>query len=112
MNSGKIVILVLTMIFSTALFAQKDTKLAELKIKTSAQCDMCKEKIEKAINKEAGVKSANLDLKTKILTVKYATDKTDEVKIKTAVTKVGYDADESKADSKAYEKLPACCKKG
>lgn len=112
MNTGKLMVFVFALIFSASVFAQKDTKLTEIKIKTSAQCDMCKEKIEKAVSKETGVKSVSLDVKSKVLTVKYESDKTDAGKIKAAVNKAGYDADDKKADPKAYEKLPACCKKG
>lgn len=112
MNTGKLMVFVFLVIFSANVFAQKDTKLTEVKIKTSAMCDMCKEKIEKAVSKEAGVKSVSFDIKTKVLTVKFFSDKTDADKLKASINKVGYDADDKKADSKAYEKLPACCKKG
>jgi len=60
---------------------------------------------------EKGVVSSDLDLETKILTVKYKSNKTDLDKIRTAVTKVGYDADDKMADAEAYNNLPGCCKK-
>ncbi len=96
-------------------FAQsKETgkETAEVKIKTSAQCDMCKKRIEKALKVEKGIKKAVLDVDSKVLTVVYQTKKTDVTAIKNAVTKVGYDADEVKADEKAYKKLPDCCQVG
>ena len=40
------------------------------------------------------------------------TDKTSPEEIKEAISKLGYDADEVKADSAAYNKLPSCCKVG
>jgi mercuric ion binding protein len=85
---------------------------AEVKIKTSAQCEMCKSRIEKALKLQKGVKTANLDVETKILTVVYKTAKVDVATIKGVVTKTGYDADEIKADETAYKKLPACCQVG
>ena len=85
-------------------------KVEEIKIKTSAKCGMCKEKIEETLAFEKGVKSAILDVETKIVTVKYDPAKTDPLKIKTAISKAGYDADEVKKDPKAYEKLPKCYK--
>lgn len=103
--------LVITCFFSAAVFSQKDVKISEVKIQTSAQCDMCKEKIEKKLSKESGIQSANLDMKTKVITVKYLADKTDAARIKTTISKTGYDAGEIKADPAAYAKLPACCKK-
>jgi periplasmic mercuric ion binding protein len=86
-------------------------KIDEVKIKTSAVCGMCKDKIEKNLIFEKGVKDVSLDLKTKIVTVEYRTNKTDPDKIRTAISKLGYDADQVPADPKAYEKLPGCCKK-
>ena len=59
-----------------------------------------------------GIKSVDLDLETKVLTLEYRTDKTDADKLRTAVSKIGYDADDVKADEAAYQKLPACCQKG
>jgi copper chaperone CopZ len=83
-----------------------------VKIKTSAQCETCKSTIEKHMNFEKGVKSAELDYKTKILTVSYDLKKTSPEKLRIAVTKSGYDADSLLADPKAYDKLRKCCKKG
>lgn len=104
-------ILVLVIVSATA-FAQKATTLEKISIKTSAQCDMCKQTIEKAMAYEKGVKTFNLDVETAILTVEYVSKKTSPEKIREAVSKVGYDADEIPADVKAYDNLPDCCKKG
>lgn len=86
-------------------------EMKTIKIKTSAVCDMCKETLEKAMAYEKGVKESNLDVDSKILTVTYNSKKTSPEKIKLAVTKAGYDADEMPADAKAYDVLDACCKK-
>lgn len=103
----------LLFLFSATLRAQGQgmQKPAEVKIKTSAVCGMCKDRIEKGLAFEKGVKSSELDLETKILTVNYRPDKTNPEKLRTAVSKLGYDADKVPADEKAYAKLPACCKK-
>jgi mercuric ion binding protein len=86
-------------------------ELQTIQIKTSVVCDMCKETLEKAMAYEKGVKSSNLDVASKILTVTYDPKKTTSDKIKLAVTKTGYDADEMLADVKAYDNLNMCCKK-
>ena len=85
---------------------------AEIKIQTSAQCEDCKERIEKNIAFEKGVKDVNLNLEDKVLTVKYKTNKTTPEKLREAVSDIGYDADDVAADPKAYSKLPECCQKG
>ena len=97
---------------SMAQTTAKATGTEEVKIKTSAVCEMCKASIEKALSVEKGVKSAKLDVSSKVVTVVYRKDKTNADKIRTAVSKTGYDADQVPADTKAYEKLHPCCKKG
>jgi periplasmic mercuric ion binding protein len=92
---------------SINLYAQTDTII----IKTSAICDECKERIEHDLSFEKGVKSAKLDLETKMVTVVYNSDKTSPAKIAEAITKIGYDADSLKADAKAFKKLPECCQR-
>ncbi len=65
---------------------------------TSAQCGMCKTRIENALHNTKGVKDADLDLKTKIVAVEYETRKTSPDEIREAITDTGYDADQKKAD--------------
>lgn len=91
---------------------KKRKKVETISIKTSAQCGMCKDRIEKAMAYEKGVKKAVLDVDSKILTVTYKTRKTNPKKLRKAVSKVGYDADKVVAEEKAYSKLPMCCQKG
>jgi len=93
-------------VLSNYAHAQNDT----VRIKTSAICDQCKERIENDLSFEKGIKSSNLDLNSKIITVIYSPKKTDSQKIREAITRIGYDADSLKADSKSYNKLPDCCK--
>ncbi|MEI7801469.1 MAG: heavy-metal-associated domain-containing protein [Bacteroidota bacterium] len=81
-------------------------------IQTSAQCGECQEKIEGAVKKLDGVKSVDLNLDNKKLTVTFDPTKVKLEEIKTAISNVGYDADDVKANPTAYEKLSSCCKKG
>lgn len=83
-----------------------------VRIKTSAICEMCKERIERNLSLSKGVKEANLNLDDKVVTVAYNPAKTDVSKIKKIIADTGYDADEVTADAKGYAKLPSCCKKG
>jgi periplasmic mercuric ion binding protein len=114
MKSRSVIMVLLLLLSAVQLkaHAQEQTaKTEKIVIKTSAVCQQCKDRIEKNMAFEKGVRSVKLDLETKDLTVEYRTGKTTPDKLKKAVTKIGYDADELEADPKAYEKLPACCKK-
>ena len=91
--------------------AVNDDKDKEVKIKTSAICGMCKARIERNLAFEKGVKESDLDVKTKVITIKYNPAKTDVVKLKANISKTGYDAEEVPADEAGYNKLPSCCKK-
>ena len=107
MKSTSLILLIFTsLFFINSSFGQTD----EIKIKTTAQCEMCKDKIEKTLSYESGIVSSKLDLDTKEVAVVYKTKKTNPDKIRIAITKVGYQADEFKADPIAYENLPGCCK--
>jgi len=105
--SGVIAILIL---FAASAKAQ-DATSAELKVKTSAVCNMCKGTIEEAMSYEKGVKKSVLDVKSKILTVTYNPKKTTPEKIRLALSNAGYDADDVLANPKSYKNLPDCCKK-
>jgi periplasmic mercuric ion binding protein len=89
----------------------QDKKNAEIKIKTSAVCGMCKDRIEQGLAFEKGIKDVSLDVETKIATVKYNPSKITPDEIRKAISKLGYDADDVLADKTAYDKLPKCCKK-
>ena len=84
---------------------------ATAQFKTSAVCDMCKTRIEKSLAYEKGVQSAVLDVPSKVLTVTYRPDKTSPAALRSAVQKIGYDADDQTAEARAYNRLPDCCKK-
>ncbi|MEW6467475.1 MAG: heavy metal-associated domain-containing protein [Bacteroidota bacterium] len=87
-------------------------KKAEIQIKTSAECEMCKATLEKALGYTKGVKSVNLDLKTRVVTVVYNPKKTNPDALRKVINDAGYDADNMPANNKAYKKLEACCKGG
>lgn len=110
----KMISLLLTvMLFSTGIIAQESSpaKVAELKVKTSAQCGQCKDRLERAMAFEKGIVSSDLNLEDKVFTVRYKPSKTTPEKIRKAISDTGYDADDIVANTKAYDKLPPCCKK-
>ncbi|MFT6856479.1 MAG: mercuric ion binding protein [Cyclobacteriaceae bacterium] len=83
----------------------------EVKILTSAVCEMCKYTIEKDLAFEKGVKSSDLDVDSKILTVVYS-KRTDADKLRKRISEIGYHADEVNRVKKAYDALPSCCQDG
>ena len=102
---------ILLLLFLSAYAIAADKKTDTIRIKTSAICDECKERIESTLAYEKGIVKSDLDVKTKVVTVIYKTDKTSPALIRKAISEAGYDADDIKANSRSYEKLPKCCKK-
>lgn len=111
---ASIAILMLAILFAPAnMMAQViKSKQDTVNIKTSAECDMCKTKLETEVGRMKGVKSVNLDLTTQVVTVVYNNTKTAPDKIRTVISNTGYDADDVKANNRAKNKLPDCCKPG
>jgi mercuric ion binding protein len=111
------VICAISLLFSTAAFAQKEKTVQTAIIKTAIYCDHCKAcetcgpKFEKTLLKEKGIQMVTLDDKAMTIKIVYNTKKTNLDTIKQAISKLGYDADEVKADAVAYEGLDGCCKK-
>lgn len=92
-------------------------KSEKITIKTNIYCDHCKEcptcgkSLQAGLLKIKGVKMYELDDKQMTVTVYYNGQKTDAAAIRTAISNLGYDADEVKANPVAYENLDGCCKK-
>ncbi len=111
-NSILIVLITIFGLSSINSFAQRAKNTEEITIKTSAQCDMCKKRLEKAMAYEKGIISSELNVETADFTIVFKSEKTSVAKIKEAISKTGYDADEVIADKKAHDSLPHCCQKG
>jgi mercuric ion binding protein len=88
------------------------TNYESASILTTPECGDCKERIESVLNSTKGIKWAELDLKTKRVEVKFNPKKITLEKIRIVITKIGYGADEMKANQEAYNKLPKCCQAG
>ncbi len=93
-------------------FGQDASKIKKIDIKVSLQCEMCKERILNDLSFEKGVRSIEVNIEEKLVVVTYNSEKTTPEKIRKAISKIGYDADDVPADPVAYSKLPKCCQKG
>ena len=80
-------------------------------IQTSAVCEKCKARIEKALKVSDGVMEAYLNLNNKKVKVKYDSAKLSPDQIRTIISNTGYDADNVKANTTSFNSLPKCCRK-
>ena len=96
--------------FCTAhLSAQKSQTVT---FQTSAQCGMCKERIEKEMNFAPGVQYAELNMDDMSLTIKFKSKKTTADDLRKRVAAIGYTADGVKPKEEDVKKLPLCCQPG
>lgn len=96
-------------------FAQ--SKKETIIIKTTTYCDHCKVcescggKMETDLYYVKGIKVVEYNETDMTITVTYLTKKTNPDKIRQAISKLGFSADNIPADPVAYEQLDGCCKK-
>jgi mercuric ion binding protein len=86
-------------------------KTEVVNIQTSAICESCKARIERALKSTPGVASANLNLDDKKVKVKFYPEKISADQIRTVIANTGYDADNIRRTETAYKNLPNCCQK-
>lgn len=72
-------------------------------------CDMCKDRIERATNNMEGVNNAVWNKETKMISVSFNGNKTSLPAIHKAIAAVGHDTDQETAPDEVYESLPPCC---
>ena len=90
--------------------ATVDAATKNLKFWVRGECGTCKSRIEKTVNALPGTSGVQWDQKTKMLSVTIDDVKTNQASIEKAVAKAGHATKTVKADQKAYDALPACCK--
>ena len=105
----KVLSLSLVILFVGLISISAQTSKTE-KFKVYGNCDMCKERIEKAATSVIGVIKANWDDKTKLLALTFDPAKTSTQKVQVAIAKVGHDTDGEKATVNSYNSLPQCCR--
>jgi len=89
-------------------FTQSEA-LTKATFKVSGNCDLCKERIEKAAKSVKGVSRAVWDENTKIIQVEFNQVETNSDAIQKAIAKVGHDTEKFKASDEVYKQLPECC---
>ena len=107
-------VLMLTMSNSSLVEGKKmETIVIKTKIYCShcLECETCGQLFDNSLAYEKGIRLVVVDDKAMTITVTYNPKQTNPDAIRIAISKLGYDADEVKADPTSYEKLDGCCKK-
>jgi copper chaperone CopZ len=100
---------VLTLTFAANAQSKKDAKISEVKLAVNVHCDNCKQKIEKNIPFDKGIKDVAVSINDKMVTVAYDNTKTDVEKIKESFKKLGYEAEIVKEQCATAKATGSCC---
>ena len=108
----KLILLALVSLITLGVSAQKAASKNEqtVTIQTNGVCQKCADKFKENVPYFKGVKSYTYDMKTAKLTINYDSKKTNPDQLRQQISKLGYNADNVKADAAARAKLPACCR--
>lgn len=109
-----VIALLATAFFAQAQKADKQTIVIKTQIYCShcLQCGSCGANINDHIREtNKGISKVSIDPKANTITVIYDAAKTTPEKIREAINKAGFDADDKKATAEAVNTLDGCCKK-
>jgi copper chaperone CopZ len=88
---------------------EKSKKNTKIIFEVSGNCEMCKARIEKSALNTKGVKSANWDIPSNLISVIYNSKKVQTETVQKAIARVGHDTPLIKATDSIYGDLPMCC---
>lgn len=110
-NMSKKILLIIAILFiGVSTQAQKKNKNAKITFEVNGICEMCKDRIEKAVLKTKGVKFCSWSIETHQLSLIMDERKVDELTIHKNIAAVGHDTKKVKATDEAYNNLHGCCK--
>ena len=105
----KLITLSIVLGFIIGCTGEAENKTAEIALNT-IQCGMCTDKIASGLGKIEGVVKVDVDMEKKVGKVVYNAAIVDLNVIEKAIAAIGYDANDTPAESKAYSGLDMCCK--
>src|SRR6185503_9186306 len=109
MKSFKYIFTIIILAASFELTAQvSNTKDTTISFKVFGNCEMCKERIEKAA-KGKGIIKANWDIDTKLLTLSVIGSVFSLDKIHYRIAEAGHDTENERSPDITYNELPECC---
>lgn len=84
--------------------------ISHTSFKVSGNCEMCKDRIQKAAMMMPGVTTATWDISSHLLSLAYNSMKTDMDAVHKVIAEAGHDNGKYRASDATYNHLPACCR--
>lgn len=102
--------LIITASFAFSSYSMRPPKKTTIAFKVFGVCEMCKERIESALDRK-GVYKAVYNYNSHMVTITYNPQIfTKEEQFHNIVAMAGHDTEVIKADNVVYSNLPDCCK--
>ncbi|MDA9630687.1 heavy-metal-associated domain-containing protein [bacterium] len=106
----KKILLIMLITLPLALSGQsKGKKNTKATFEVSGNCEMCQKRILKAAFSVKGVKMANWDIPSHLMSVIYDSNKISLDSLQHTIALAGHDTPLVKAIETTYDKLPMCC---
>jgi mercuric ion binding protein len=106
----KKILLIILIALPFALSGQsKGKKNVKATFEVSGTCEMCQKRIQKVAFSIKGVKMANWDIPSHLISVIYDSNKTSLDSLQHTIALAGHDTPLFKATEARYNKLPMCC---
>lgn len=107
----KKIIIILAILCSSAFYQEVNAqKTIETSFKVRGNCGQCKDRIEESVMRLKGVKTAEWDKNTEMITVVYKPKKQNEEALHSAISTAGHSTDKMECNKENYDDLPDCCK--
>ena len=100
----------LFLLFPVLSFAQESgSKSSKAQFVVLGECEMCKDRIQRATYKIKGVKYSSWSIPQNKLSIIYNSNKVSLNEIKKKIAESGHDSEDFKATDEAYNNLHPCC---
>lgn len=103
-----VLVLIIIFTFTISFGQEKSKKSQEINFNVNGVCEMCKDRIENALDVK-GIKYSEWSEKTHNCTVVYKPTQISEKEIHQLIANAGHDTDSKKATDKIYKELHHCC---
>ena len=104
-------LILIFLLFPVFSFAQESSsKSTKAQFVVLGECEMCKDRIQRATYKIKGVKYSSWSIPQNKLSIIYNSNKVSLNEIKKKIAEAGHDSEDFKATDEAYANLHSCCK--
>tara|TARA_B100000497_G_C7272891_1_gene190619 strand:+ start:167 stop:505 length:339 start_codon:yes stop_codon:yes gene_type:complete len=100
---------IIYLLISPFVLVAQNKNTEKVSFEVTGNCEICKKRIEKSALTVKGVKAANWDIPSSLISIVYNPNRVTLLKIQNSIAQVGHDTPLAKAPDEIYNELPICC---